>query len=135
VAVPWYLKRLVLPLLVLVAIGAVVVAVQTSGGGGGAERQGIRSLVPIAGAQILQQDRVGVVVEPGWDASLAINGIAIPTEQLDKDLDLGQVLYRPGPGKVIEALEPDRNCASARVWRRALGPGAATPRDWCFRAS
>jgi hypothetical protein len=133
--VPWYLKRIVLPLLVLVAIGAIVAAVRISGGDQGAEVQGITALVPVAGAQILQQDRVGVILAPGWDASLSVDGTAIPTEQLDKDLDLGEVLFRPGAGKVIEALAPDRNCVTARVWRRALGPEAATPRTWCFRAS
>jgi hypothetical protein len=135
VPVPWYLKRIVLPVLVLVAIGAIVVAVQTAGRGGGAEQQGIRSLVPIPGAQVLQQDRVGVVVEPAWDASLSINGTAIPDDQLSKDLDLGQVFFRPGPGKVLESLAPDRNCVTAQIWRRALGPDSASTRTWCFRAS
>jgi hypothetical protein len=133
--VPWYLKKIVLPLLVLVAIGAIVFAVRTAGRETGAEVVGIRTLVPIAGAQVLQQDRVGVVIEPGWDASLTVNGTPIPTDQLDKDLDLGQVFYKPGAGKVIESLPPDRNCVTARVWRRALGPDAATARSWCFRAS
>jgi len=45
------------------------------------------------------------------------------------------VLFKPGAGKVITQLLPDRNCVTALVWRRDLGRAEASARDWCFRAN
>lgn len=132
---PWYVKRLILPLLVVAMLGAMYFATQVTDGRQVPETPGIAQLVPGPGDKVLLQNKVGVVVEPGWDASVVINGTAIPPSQIDEPLNPGEVLFQPSPGKVIEQLLPDQNCATVEVWRQSDGPQAATTRTWCFRAS
>jgi len=132
---PWFVKRLILPALVLALGVAIYAATQITDGRQVPETPGIAQLVPGPGDKVLLQNKVGVVVEPGWDASVVINGTAVPSTQIDAPLNPGEVIFQPGPGKVIEQLLPDRNCATVQVWRQADGPGQATSRTWCFRAS
>lgn len=132
---PWYVKRLVIPALVIVMVVAVVAAVRLGSGREAPEIPGIVSLVPAPGDNVLLQSPVGVVVRPDYDAALTINGVTIPPDQVEPPLNPGEVLFKPGVGKVITELLPDRNCVSAQVWRRDLGRDEASVRDWCFRAS
>lgn len=132
---PWYVKRLLLPALVLVMVVAVVTALRVGSGREAPELPGIVSLIPGPGDNVLLQSPVGIVVRPDYDAQLVINGVSIPPDQIDPPLNPGEVVFKPGVGKVIVQLLPDRNCVTARVWRRDLGPEASSARDWCFRAS
>jgi hypothetical protein len=132
---PWFVKRLVLPLLVVAMGVAIYAATQITDGRQVPETPGIARLVPGPGDKVLLQNRVGVVVDPGWDASVVVNGTPIPASQIDEPLNPGEVLYQPSPGKVIEQLLPDQNCVTVQVWRQADGPQGANTRSWCFRAS
>lgn len=132
---PPLVKRVLIPLLVVVIVAAIVAAVRISDRSGPSEVAGVVSLVPGSGDKVLVQSKVGIVVSPNYEASLVVNGAAIPPDQIDPPLNPGEVLFQPGPGKVIERLLPDRNCVTAKVWRRDLGPDTAASRDWCFRAS
>lgn len=132
---PWYVKRLLLPGLVLVIIVAIVAAVRIGSGRETPENPGIVSLVPGPGDNVLVQSPVGLVVRPDYDAALEINGVVIPADQIEPPLNPGEVLFKPGAGKVITQLLPDRNCVTAEVWRRDLGRTSASTRDWCFRAN
>lgn len=132
---PWYVKRLLLPALVIVGVVAIVAAVRLGSGRDTPELAGIVSLVPAPGDNVLIQSPVGVVVRPNYDAALTINGVAIPPDQIEPPLNPGEVLFKPGATKVIAQLLPDRNCVTAVVWRRDLGRDAGATRDWCFRAS
>ena len=133
--VPWYVKRLLLPALVLVLVVAVVAAVRLNSGREVAEIPGVVSLVPESGNNVLILSHVGVVVRPDYDAALTIYGVTIPPDQIEPPLNPGEVLFKPGGGKVITELLPDRNCVTAEVWRRDLGRERSATRDWCFRAS
>jgi hypothetical protein len=132
---PRLVKFVVLPLLVVAGGAAVWVAVTSGGGTTAPEREGIVALVPGEGDLVLLQSRVGVVVQPGWEARLSVNGVTIPDDQLDEALEPGQRLFQPGPGKVIAQLEPNNNCVTAQVWPLAAGPDRSTVRTWCFRAN
>ena len=132
---PWYVKRLLLPGLVIVMIVAIVAAVRIGSGRETPEIPGIVSLVPGNGENVLVQSPVGLVLRPDYDAALEINGVAIPPDQIEPPLNPGEVLFKPGIGKVIDELLPDRNCVTAEVWRRDLGRAEASTRDWCFRAN
>ena len=132
---PWYVKRLLLPGLVIVMIVAIVAAVRIGSGRETPEIPGIVSLVPGNGENVLVQSPVGLVLRPDYDAALEINGVAIPPDQIEPPLNPGEVLFKPGVGKVITQLLPDRNCVTAEVWRRDLGSAEASTRDWCFRAN
>ena len=134
-AMPWYVKRLLIPGLVIVMIVAIVAAVRIGSGRETPEIPGIVSLVPGPGENVLVQSPVGLVLRPDYDAALEINGVAIPPDQIEPPLNPGEVLFKPGIGKVIDELLPDRNCVTAEVWRRDLGRAEASTRDWCFRAN
>lgn len=79
---------------------------------------------PAPGGRALRQTEVGATLELGYDGRLVVNGIAIPEEQMEGALDPDdpvnksnieefglrmnnrhRVVFRPGPGKVIEAFE------------------------------
>lgn len=132
---PWFVKRLILPILVLAMLVAIYASTQITDGRQVPETPGIAQLVPGPGDKVLLQNKVGVAVEPGWDASVVINGTSIPSDQIDEPLNPGEVLFQPGPGKVIQQLLPDQNCVTVQVWRQSDGPDVSNTRSWCFRAS
>jgi len=134
-AVPKYVKRFILPALVVALGVAIYAATQATDGRSVPEIPGVVALVPGPGDKVLVQNKVGVVVNPNYDARLSINGTDIPASQIEPPLNPGEVLFQPGPGKVIEQLLPYTNCVDAEVWRRELGPDDANMRTWCFRAS
>ncbi len=80
---------------------------------------------------------MGIDVAAGYDAYLIINGTEIRTAEdgLVKDLGTGLIQFVPGPGKPVEALDPEKNCALALVWKQSEGEDTAQPVSWCFTAS
>lgn len=133
---PKVVKLVVIPLLLLVAVGAVVTLFRRDGDSGGTpEAQVIERLIPGEGDSTIAQAAVGIDLITGWDASLTINQVPIPDDQLQKTLDLGQITFDPGEGKVIEALNgQQQNCATATYWQLATGPEQSFTRTWCFTA-
>jgi hypothetical protein len=92
----------------------------------------IEALVPTQGAEVLQQGRFGIDLAPGWDATLIVNDVAIPDDQLQRIPELNQVFFVPGEDKVIERLPPGENCISARFFPSASGEEESQVRTWCF---
>lgn len=92
----------------------------------------IENLVPSEGSEVLQQGRFGIDLAPGWEATLVVNDIQIPDDQLVRVPELNQIFFVPGPDKVIERLPPGSNCISARFWPSARGQGDSQVRTWCF---
>ncbi len=95
----------------------------------------VERLLPANNSQVLQQESVGIDLAPGYDAALTVNGMPIPTDQLDKTTGLNIVMFQPGPGKVIEYLPSGQSCVLATYWRLDTGPGESSARTWCFTAS
>lgn len=134
-AVPRVVKFILLPGLLVVIVVAIVAAIRISADRPETEIPGVVSLVPGPGEQVLLQSPIGVVLAPAYDATLSVNGVAIPEGQINAPLNPGEVIFQPGQGKVITELLPNVNCMQAQVWRRELGPQTATTREWCFRAN
>ena len=79
---------------------------------------------PAPGGRALRQTDVGAELLVGYDGRLTVNGIDIPEEQMEGAVDpaglseaelrqygvrptsRNRVVFRPGPGKVIEEFEP-----------------------------
>jgi len=98
--------------------------------------EALDALVPSRGAEILSQDVVGVDLAVGWDASLRVNGIVIPTNQLTHEPARNRVFFRPGEGQALVALAESTNCVEAIVWRITEGPERARdPIRWCFEVT
>lgn len=91
----------------------------------------IEQFFPTEGDKIFQQAPVGLDLEAGFDARLALNGVAIPEDQLDKTPALNLVLFTPGPDKEVEQYDQGQNCVVATFWPLS-DTAAVTSRAWCF---
>ena len=96
----------------------------------------VEHLVPGAGDEVIRQAELGVDLAPGYDGTLLVNGVEIPTEELRRVPEQNQVFFTPGEGKVVEKLNAGPNCASAIVWKASAGRGTADDQtfSWCFDA-
>lgn len=129
------MKYVLIPVLLSVATVAAVMASGLGSGGGSPESQVIVELQPEEESNVLRQSRLGIVLIPGWDADLRVNGVDIPRDQLNRNLDLGEIMFQPGEGRAVEALPPGNNCISATYWQLATGPEQSFVRSWCFNAN
>lgn len=86
----------------------------------------------------IRQAEIGIDLATGWDADLIINGVDIPQDEERNNAPLNQVFFKPGEGKVIEALAPGEVRVTAIIWRpvdgesREQGSRSVT---WSFRVA
>jgi hypothetical protein len=76
----------------------------------------IERIIPGDSAAILRQDSVGVDLEATYQCSLRIDGVQIPPDQLTGTKEVGECLYRPGPGLEIEEFTPGRHDVLVTFW-------------------
>ena len=101
----------------------------------------IDALIPDRESDILQGDQVGIDLAEGYQGALTIEtsdgrNIPIPTDEIDENFQsgLGQFLFRPGEGKVLDALPPQSNCVTATYWPQVNPEDSQTIR-WCFEVT
>ena len=96
---------------------------------------------PAPGSSVLSQAQLLIDLTSDYDARFVVNGVLIPDDQLQKRPELNQVLFTPGPGKVVEKYNAGPNCVDAdtnqKVWYKVVAvdrdtngvqrEGAATP--------
>jgi hypothetical protein len=93
----------------------------------------VENLIPRRDAQVPQQSNVGIDLVAGWDGTLVLGGVEIPTDQLQVTPEIGLIEYTPGEGKAVEELDAGRNCISAIIWRIEDGRGVDDRTiPWCF---
>ncbi len=99
-------------------------------------RDVVEHLVPNEGDSVLRQAELGIDLAPGYEGTLLVNGVEIPTDELRLVPEQNQVFFTPGAGKVVEELRAGRNCAAAVAWRSAVGRGTRADETftWCFDA-
>ena len=85
---------------------------------------------------MIRQAELGIDLAPGYEGTLEVNGVEIPDEELRLVPAQNEVFFTPGEGKAVEELRAGPNCATAVVWRSAIGRDAATDQtfSWCFEA-
>ena len=101
----------------------------------------VDQVIPSPGDEVLQQQRVGVVLNTRYRlSSLAIfaseqstGGVDV-TAEVDHIKGLNRFEFVPGDGRLIEALSPDTNCAVATFVLIARPEESDTVR-WCFEVS
>jgi hypothetical protein len=125
-----WIVGLAFAVVIAVSIGALVVLGE--GSDDDVRDAAVEQYIPAEGDQIVQQEPAGIDLAPGYDGTLAINGVAIPEDQLDKVPALNLVQFTPGEGKEVEQYLQGRNCVIATYWLSKDGPGRATSRSWCF---
>jgi hypothetical protein len=97
------------------------------------DQQVVENLIPRRDAQVPQQSSVGIDLVTGWAGALAINGVEIPEDELTLTPEIGLIMYTPGEGRSVEALQSGQNCVNATIWRIADGRGVSDRSiPWCF---
>ena len=131
---PTAVRRSIIALLLLVAIGGVIGVTHLSSSPSQPVSGIIESTTPADGDNIPQQGTITIDLQSGWDASLVIDGRAIPDDQLDKVTAQGTVTFQPGPGKEFEFLQAGQNCVVATYWP-LNSPDQKFTTNWCFTAT
>ena len=138
-------QTIVVALGLLVAINLLILAGHS--GGKGQESHGpplpneIEALTPQRGAVIRPQEDVGADLKDTYTGALFIDDKRIPQDQASIVPALGQVSFRPGPGKEITALAPGSHHATIFYWPQEKGDedaaraaGAVKSFTWQFTA-
>ncbi len=100
--------------------------------------QGIDYLLPPRDQVVRAQDDIGVQLLRGFKGELTLDGRALPEDQYDRNgLDLGTILWRPGPGKELRELAPGNHRLTVRYWPIEQGPGGPDERSfsWTFKSA
>ena len=119
------IRTIIVALGVLAAINLLIFA--THMGGKGQDNLGlplpheIEYLVPVPGAVIRPQEDVGADLKDTYTGALFIDDVRIPQDETKFTPGLGQVSYRPGPDKEIEALRPGHHYATIHFWPQDKG--------------
>lgn len=118
--------------------------------------EAIESVLPVENAiQVLQQDRIVVDLQPGYEARLVLDGIELPTTVIGQaDVDPGVqaqpgqqvdlpttavfdpgnavISFQPTDGALIESLEQGLHKATVFFWKTEDGPEFARVYSWTF---
>lgn len=140
-------RRVWLAIVALLAAGAAGLWVATLVGNDGDDpavsgrHPAIEELIPARGSEVLQQQPVGIDLSAPYElASLVIRPRASPgggvevIGETDRTAGLNRYLFSPGPGRSIEALSPDANCAVA-VFAPIARRADTDAIEWCFEVS
>lgn len=87
---------------------------------------------PGDGELVFAQPEVVLDLAPGYRAVIVVDGIAVPEEQVTWTEATGLHVFRPGPGKVIEAWTPGLHLVEA-VWDGTPGHPDPGNVSWAFR--
>ncbi|MGH9165363.1 MAG: hypothetical protein ACRDZW_07630 [Acidimicrobiales bacterium] len=93
--------------------------------------QAVRSVSPEPSSLQLRQTEIFAELDAAYTATLKVNDLVIPDDQLDVIEGLNRYSFTPGPGKEIDRLPPGRTCAVVDFQRLASSEPPASFR-WCF---
>jgi hypothetical protein len=114
---------------IVVVLGTVLLAPQ---GSPSVLPEAVNRIEPDNGELAFGRPQVVLDLEPGYHASLVIDGVAVPDDQVNWTESTGLHVFDPGPDKVIESWAPGFHLIEA-TWDGPLGrpdPGNLT---WTFR--
>jgi hypothetical protein len=96
----------------------------------------IDTVTPRPGEIIRPQDDIVADLDPTLTGVLLIRGQEVPEDQTDRVVNLGELAFRPGPGKDIEAFEPGTYTATVLYWPQGKArPANPAGYSWSFRVS
>ena len=139
------LRRALTIVVILACIAGLVVAVQhtrrgdtedaVTVSGAAVPKSVVDLLAPTPESSVLSQAQLLIDLTTNYDASFVINGVTIPDDQLQKRPELNQVIFNPGPGKVVEKFPAGRNCVEADIFRVDGAQEDVPPARWCFNVT
>lgn len=127
--------RVTLLLLAVAFIAVVVAAVLIApSGSGGMLPDAVQRVSPDDGELVLRQTRLIVHLQPGYAATIEIDGTMLPEDQVVFTPETGLHVFEPGPGKVIESWTPGFHIAVAS-WNTLTGLPDRGALTWTFRVA
>jgi hypothetical protein len=104
-------------------------------GGGPATAEIVEQTIPAEGAEILQQQQIGIDLGDEYRVTrLLIDRTLIEEDHLIRRDELSQVFFQPSEGYEFEAFPAGRVCAVAEVERAATGEPVRSV-EWCFEVT
>jgi hypothetical protein len=130
------LRKLAFPGLILLGLGFFALAgvFGVTDDGSVRAEEGLEAVQPINRAEA-QARQMTIIADlaANYQGVLSVNDVTIPDNQLEPDDGNNRLMFRPGPGKVVTALNGRQNCATVTYWRVDLGASSAgPPYRWCF---
>ena len=95
----------------------------------------VELLAPSPESSVLSQAQIVIDLTSPYSASLVVNGVQIPDDQVQIRPELNQVIFTPGPGKVIAKLGGGRNCVEADIYRLDGTQEDIPAKRWCFNVT
>ncbi|MEY2430868.1 MAG: hypothetical protein QOC92_593 [Acidimicrobiaceae bacterium] len=137
------IRRVLTTLVIAACVVGLAVAVQHTQRGdkdepkftGQASKSVIELQAPAPESSVLSQAQLLIDLTTSYDASFVVNGVLIPDDQLQKRPELNQVIFSPGPGKVIEKFPAGRNCVEANIFRLDGVQEDVPAARWCFNVT
>lgn len=103
--------------------------------GGPGEADIVEQTIPAEGAEILQQQQIGIEVGNAYRvARLTIDRTPISEENLIRRDELNQVFYQPAEGLEFEQFPAGRVCAVAEVVE-VINDEPVRTVEWCFEVT
>ena len=135
-------RRILTTLVILACAGGLVIAAQHTERGDkgepsatGAVKTVVELQAPSPESSVLSQAQILIDLTAQYRASLVVNGVLIPDDQVQVRPELSQVIFTPGPGKVIAKLPGGRNCVEADIYRLDGTQEDIPPSRWCFNVT
>ena len=95
----------------------------------------IESVTPQPGDVTRPLDTIGVDLQDDLTGVLVLDRIEIPEDQLERVVSLGQVTFRPGPGKDLKKLDPGDHTVTVLYWPQGKDrPAHPSSYTWTFRS-
>jgi hypothetical protein len=130
---PWRAVGVVGLLAAAVSLGAIAIDSTDTTRVGESPREAIDSVNPAPG-EILQ-DAITADLRNDLTGVLVIDGIEVPEDQLDRVEPLGQVSFRPGPGKDVVRFQPGVHTVVVLFWEQGKArPASPESYSWTFRS-
>jgi hypothetical protein len=92
----------------------------------------VEAVFPQGGDLDLRQSTIVADLAPGYTGYLALDGVEVPDDDLQRVDALNTVTLKPLEGSDYEQLAPGRHCATVFYWRVGQTRDEASSFRWCF---
>jgi hypothetical protein len=94
----------------------------------------VDTVTPRPGELMRPQDDVVADLDATLTGVLLIDGQEVPEDQTDRVLNLGEISFRPGPAKDVDAFDPGAHTATVLYWPQGKErPADPASYSWSFR--
>jgi hypothetical protein len=92
----------------------------------------IRSFQPTTGSHVLRQSLIAYELDPAYNGVLSVDGIEIPSDELEPTALTNQIGYTPAKDKTTGILKPGKHTATAEFWPKDKTRSDSRSFSWSF---